>query len=333
MRAVREAQQAALEACRAEMQGCDNPGLTSAMVIEAIDRHALKAPAEAEKSLEALAAYLVKPAQDDKEKAAILSSDAAAVKEAADAIAEELKTANDSAAELETLATKSNDTEVGAKVGEMKTAIQGYTDTVAKIIDLAATNQDDPALALARGDVASARAMFGEVLRFFKGLADRRGIAYALEGLAAVCAVEAQHDRAITLWSVAATLREAIGSPLQRSKRAAHQARIERIRAAVGLGPRLALLEHLGLDEQRVAVEDRRGVRELLGGEVGDRLARHVRDAHAERERVDERADDDVAALLRLRRVHVVDVERVVVHRDEAEEVVVGLGHGLRREP
>ena len=29
--------------------------------------------------------------------------------------------------------------------------------------------------------------------------------------------------------------------------------------------------------------------------------------------------------------VHVVDVERVVVHRDQAEQVVVGLGHGLGR--
>ena len=53
------------------------------------------------------------------------------------------------------------------------------------------------------------------------------------------------------------------------------------------------------------------------------------RDAHAERQRVDERPDDDVAALLGLRRVDVVDVQRVVVHRDQAEEVVVGLGDRL----
>ena len=48
-----------------------------------------------------------------------------------------------------------------------------------------------------------------------------------------------------------------------------------------------------------------------------------------ERQRVDERAHDDVAALLRLARVDVVEVQRVVVHRDQAEEVVVRLGHGL----
>jgi hypothetical protein len=33
--------------------------------------------------------------------------------------------------------------------------------------------------------------------------------------------------------------------------------------------------------------------------------------------------------LLRLAGVHVVDVQRVVVHRDEAEQVIVGLGHRL----
>ena len=53
--------------------------------------------------------------------------------------------------------------------------------------------------------------------------------------------------------------------------------------------------------------------------------------AHAQRQRVDERPDDDVLALLALARVDVVEVQRVVVHRDQAEEVVVGLGHGLRR--
>ncbi len=101
--------------------------------------------------------------------------------------------------------------------------------------------------------------------------------------------------------------------------------------AAVGLGLRLALLQHLRLAVERVAVEHRSGVLELFGGEVGDRLAAHVADGHAERQRVHERADHDVAPLLGLVRIHVVDVQRVVVHRDQAEEVVVSLGHGLRR--
>src|SRR5262249_14603085 len=74
-----------------------------------------------------------------------------------------------------------------------------------------------------------------------------------------------------------------------------------------------------------------RRVAELLGLEVGDRLAAHVGDAHPERERVDERSDDDVAALLGLLCIHVVEVQRVMVHRDQAEEMVVGLGDRLRR--
>src|SRR3712207_9492439 len=64
-------------------------------------------------------------------------------------------------------------------------------------------------------------------------------------------------------------------------------------RAAVGLRARLALLKHLGLDEQRVAVEHGRRVLELLGGEVGDRLAADVGDRHAQREGVDQRPDQD----------------------------------------
>src|SRR5262249_13245273 len=47
--------------------------------------------------------------------------------------------------------------------------------------------------------------------------------------------------------------------------------------------------------------------------------------------RVDERPDDHISALLGLARVDVVDVERVVIHGQQAEEVVVGLGHRLRR--
>src|SRR3954469_1602503 len=108
-------------------------------------------------------------------------------------------------------------------------------------------------------------------------------------------------------------------------------ARVHLHRAAVGLRLRLALLEHLGLAEQRVAVEHRRRVLELLRGEIGDGLAADVGDAHPERQRVHERPDDDVAPLLRLRRVDVVDVQRVVVHRQQAEQVVVAFGDRLRR--
>ena len=72
-------------------------------------------------------------------------------------------------------------------------------------------------------------------------------------------------------------------------------------------------------------MEDRLGVLEAVGREVGDCLARDVADAHAQRDRVDVAADDDVAALLALLSVAVVEVQRVVVHRHQAEEVVIAL--------
>ena len=78
-------------------------------------------------------------------------------------------------------------------------------------------------------------------------------------------------------------------------------------------------------------MEHRRRVLELLGGQVGDRLARDVGDAHAERQRVHEGAHHDIAALLRLLGVDVVDVQRVVVHGEQAEDVVVRLCDGLGR--
>ena len=71
---------------------------------------------------------------------------------------------------------------------------------------------------------------------------------------------------------------------------------------------------------------------ELFDLEVGDRGATHVGHAHAEHQRVDEVPDHDVLAELRLRlRVPRIGVQRMVVHRDHAEEVVVGLGDGLAR--
>src|SRR3984885_7156558 len=87
--------------------------------------------------------------------------------------------------------------------------------------------------------------------------------------------------------------------------------------AEVGLGLRLLLLKHLGLAVQSVAVEHRRRMLELFGCEVGDRLATDVAHRHAQRERVHERAHDDVAALLSFGRVDVVEVQWVVVHRDQ----------------
>src|ERR1700712_3612928 len=96
--------------------------------------------------------------------------------------------------------------------------------------------------------------------------------------------------------------------------------------AAVVLGARLLLVQPRRLAVDRVAVEDRLHVAERLDLEVRDRLARDVGDRHAEQQRVDVVPDDDVASLLGALGVVAVEVQRVVVHRDEAEEVVVLVG-------
>src|SRR5439155_667171 len=91
--------------------------------------------------------------------------------------------------------------------------------------------------------------------------------------------------------------------------------------------PRLALVHHLGLRIDRIAVED--GLRELdlLEAEVAHRgpegrLA--DREPHRDPERQD--AVDQRLAELRLRRGVEVEVERLRVHRQAGEENVVGLG-------
>src|SRR6266850_7502013 len=80
-----------------------------------------------------------------------------------------------------------------------------------------------------------------------------------------------------------------------------------------------------------VAGEDRGGEAHLVPAEVGDGLLAHVGDAHAgddgERERgVDERPLEFGAGA-----VHRVDVQRMLVHRQEREPDVVGLGERAAR--
>ena len=102
--------------------------------------------------------------------------------------------------------------------------------------------------------------------------------------------------------------------------------------AAVVLGLGLPLVEHRGLAVDRVAVEGRRDVLQRLDLQVRDGLAGDVRHGHAEQQRVDVVADHDVLAELGgLPRVVRVQVQRVVVHGEQAEQVVVVLGHRLAR--
>ena len=67
-----------------------------------------------------------------------------------------------------------------------------------------------------------------------------------------------------------------------------------------------------------------------LDFEVGDRRTRHVGHAHSQDEGVDQVAHDHVLVMDRLVLGEPgVRVQRVVVHRDHAKEVVVGLGDRL----
>ena len=92
------------------------------------------------------------------------------------------------------------------------------------------------------------------------------------------------------------------------------------------------MVEHLGHGVDGVAVEGRLGVLERLDLEVGDGRPADVGHRHAEHQRVDEVADHHVLLLHRLVLGEpLVGVQRVVVHRDHAEQVVVVLGDGLAR--
>ena len=94
----------------------------------------------------------------------------------------------------------------------------------------------------------------------------------------------------------------------------------------------LSLRQDPGLGVDRVAVEGRLRMAQRLDLEVGDGRARDIGHAHAEHQRVDEIADHDVLAVDRLVLGEpLVGVERVVIHRDHAEEMIVGLGDGLAR--
>ena len=71
-------------------------------------------------------------------------------------------------------------------------------------------------------------------------------------------------------------------------------------------------------------------VLQRLDLEVRDGDTAHVGHRHTQHEAVHEVADHDVLPELRLRlAVPRVGVQRMVVHRDHAEQVVIGLGDGL----
>ena len=105
---------------------------------------------------------------------------------------------------------------------------------------------------------------------------------------------------------------------------------LDRDDAAVGLALRFHLAEHLRLRVDGVAVERRLLVLQGLDLEIRDRDTTDVGNRHPEHERVHQVADHDVFAELGLALCVIrVGVERVMVHRHHAEQMVVELGDRL----
>ena len=97
-------------------------------------------------------------------------------------------------------------------------------------------------------------------------------------------------------------------------------------------GPRLARahVDHFALDVNRVAVEHGPREAHLVPAEIADRRAeRGVADRDADDEAERERAVDDARAELGvLLAILLVEMQRRGVHRERAEERVVGFGDG-----
>ena len=80
-----------------------------------------------------------------------------------------------------------------------------------------------------------------------------------------------------------------------------------------------------------VAVECRKLVLKCFDFEIRNGGTAHIGDTHPQHQAVDEVADDNIASLHRLGCKPIVGVQRVVVHCDHAEEVVVVFSDGLTR--
>jgi predicted ATPase/class 3 adenylate cyclase/Tfp pilus assembly protein PilF len=85
-----------------------------------------------------------------------------------------------------------------------------------------------------QGDHAAARPLYEESLAISVQLEDQRGIAYCLEGLAAVASELGQRNRAAQLFAAAEALREGSGGQLRTFERADHDRVVAAVRAGLG---------------------------------------------------------------------------------------------------
>jgi DNA-binding CsgD family transcriptional regulator len=109
--------------------------------------------------------------------------------------------------------------------------------------------------AFEEGDLADARQQFRDSLSLAQSIGDRQRIAAAIEGFAALADAERQPGRALTLAGAAASLRNAIRSPLPPPEARLLEARLADSRDALGSqsarwfdhGYRLAVSAAIGL--------------------------------------------------------------------------------------
>lgn len=89
-------------------------------------------------------------------------------------------------------------------------------------------------VARAQGDLERAGALNTESLTIARELGNKKGIAATLEGLANVAGAQGQAGCAAKLFGAAEALREAIGVPMEPSKRAEHDRIVAAVRSALG---------------------------------------------------------------------------------------------------
>ena len=97
------------------------------------------------------------------------------------------------------------------------------------------------------------------------------------------------------------------------------------VRAAPGLPD----LQYLALGVDCVALEDWPVVSDPLVLQIGDGLSGRVSHAHPDHEADHQGAHDQYPAMLMLLHIVLVDVQRIRVHREEGELMIVRLGDRL----
>jgi hypothetical protein len=99
---------------------------------------------------------------------------------------------------------------------------------------MASVLSDLASLSCDQGNDAEARRLYGESIRMFKELGHKRGIARALECLAASAAAQSNARKSLRLAGAAAALRQRIGAPLTPTEQMKLEKALEFARRTLG---------------------------------------------------------------------------------------------------